>query len=214
MTTLTEGNHAFEFLVSEAPGHRSREPDTLISGQNLQAGTVLGRITKGSASAAADAGNTGNGAMGAITAGAGAKAGVYRLTIIEPAADAGAFQVEDPDGINAGSGNVGSAFSGGGLSFTLADGATDFVAGDAFDITVAAGSGKLTQYDQDGADGSEVADSILGNDCDASSADGDCVIVQRDAEVNASELIWPADIDAGEKTAAIAQLKDQGIIVR
>ena len=90
----------------------------------------------GSAVATADAGNTGNGAMGAITVGAGAKAGTYRLEIIEAAANAGTFGVWDPDGIMVGTGNVASAFSGGGLSFTLADGATDFVAGDGFAIVV------------------------------------------------------------------------------
>lgn len=90
----------------------------------------------GTAVAAAVAGNTGTGTMGAVTVSAGAKAGVYRLTIIEPAADAGTFLVEDPDGIPIGSGTVAVAFSAGGLAFTLADGGTDFIAGDAFTITV------------------------------------------------------------------------------
>lgn len=48
MTTLTEGRHPGEFLLSEAKGTRSRETGTLISGQNLQAGTVLGQITASS----------------------------------------------------------------------------------------------------------------------------------------------------------------------
>lgn len=41
MTTLTEGRHAAEFILSEANGHRSRENGTLVSGQDLAAGTVL-----------------------------------------------------------------------------------------------------------------------------------------------------------------------------
>lgn len=45
MTTLTETNHAAEYLVSEASGTRSREAVTVISGQDLAAGTVLGKIT-------------------------------------------------------------------------------------------------------------------------------------------------------------------------
>ncbi|ULQ45965.1 head decoration protein [Flagellatimonas centrodinii] len=40
-----EPNHPGEHIVSEANGMRSRESDTLAEGQNLQAGTVLGRIT-------------------------------------------------------------------------------------------------------------------------------------------------------------------------
>jgi hypothetical protein len=45
MTTLTENNRNLEFLVSENNGDFSREAVTLISGQNLKACTVLGRIT-------------------------------------------------------------------------------------------------------------------------------------------------------------------------
>lgn len=47
MTTLTEGYHAGEFIVSEANGTRSREVVTIIEGQNLVAGAVLGQITTG-----------------------------------------------------------------------------------------------------------------------------------------------------------------------
>jgi hypothetical protein len=45
MTSLTEGNHAGEFLLSEATGNRSRENVILVSGQDLPAGTVVGKIT-------------------------------------------------------------------------------------------------------------------------------------------------------------------------
>ena len=93
-------------------------------------------VAAGTAVAAAFAGNTGNGTMGAVTVSAGAKAGVYNLIVIEPGANAGVFQVIDPDGVFVGRGTVAVAFSAGGLAFTLADGATDFVAGDGFTITV------------------------------------------------------------------------------
>lgn len=93
------------------------------------------------ATAAALGTNTGNGAMGAITVDETvARAGVYTLTIIEPAANAGTFVVEGPDGVQVGDGAVAAAFNAGGLAFTLADGATDFVAGDSFKITVAGGA--------------------------------------------------------------------------
>lgn len=88
------------------------------------------------AASAAVAGNTGNGTMGTVTVSAGAKEGVYKLTIVEPASNAGAFVVEDPDGIAIGNGDVAAAFSAGGLAFTLADGGTDFAAGDQFTITL------------------------------------------------------------------------------
>ncbi len=93
------------------------------------------------AASAAVAGNTGNGTMGAITVSTGAKLGVYKLTVIAAAANAGNFTVEDPQGITVDNGAVASAFSSGGLAFTLADGATDFAAGDQFTITVTATGG-------------------------------------------------------------------------
>jgi hypothetical protein len=111
-------------------------------------GTRVGvAAAAGTAVAAAYAGNTGNGTMGAVTVSAGAKAGVYQLVIIEPAANAGRFTVEDPDGIIIGVGTVGVAFSAGGLAFTLADGVTDFVSGDGFTITVTlTAGGAATKY--------------------------------------------------------------------
>lgn len=45
MTTLTETGHAGGFILSEANGSRSRDVITVVSGQNLKAGAVLGRIT-------------------------------------------------------------------------------------------------------------------------------------------------------------------------
>ncbi|MEZ2220756.1 hypothetical protein [Rhizobium sp. RCC_161_2] len=100
-------------------------------------GAVAGGAFAGTATSAAGSGNVGNGVMGAVTVSAGAKKGVYKLVIIAPAANAGAFEVSDPDGVFVDNGNVAAAFSAGGLAFTLADGATDFAAGDSFDITVA-----------------------------------------------------------------------------
>lgn len=43
----TEQPHAAEFLGPEANGERGREEATLISGQDLKAGAVLGKITVG-----------------------------------------------------------------------------------------------------------------------------------------------------------------------
>lgn len=48
MATLTEGQHAGEFLVSEANGTRSRETVTILSGENLEASAVLGKVTASS----------------------------------------------------------------------------------------------------------------------------------------------------------------------
>lgn len=213
-STYAEPYYGLEFLISEAPGARSREAGTLASGNNLLAGAVLGKRTLGAATAAAIAGNTGNGAMGAVTVGAGAKAGVYRLLIVEPGTNVGTFIVEDPDGILVGTGVVASAFSKGGLSFTLADGSTDFVAGDGFTITVAAGTGKWEEYDPTNTNGSEYARGILTRDTDATSADAKITVIVRDAEYNADKLVWFSGASGGQKTTGKAQLALAGLIER
>lgn len=214
MTTFTEDYPAGSAIASEANGTRSRESVTILSGQNLKANAVLGKVTVGTASAAAAAGNTGDGAMGAITVGAGAKPGVYKLTILEPGTNVGAFMVEDPDGINVGNGDVATAFSGGGLSFTLADGATDFAAGDQFSITVAAGSGKYKEWNPSNTDGSQTAVAVLYAAVDASSADKAGVAIVRDAEMIEDALVWFSGASAGNKTTGKAQLASAGIIAR
>lgn len=45
MTILTEGKHTGEYIVSVAEKTRSFDLGTLITGQKLSAGTVLGKIT-------------------------------------------------------------------------------------------------------------------------------------------------------------------------
>jgi hypothetical protein len=49
--TATEGQHAGEFLLEERmeAGRPSRENITVLSGQNLKAGAVIGRVTRASA---------------------------------------------------------------------------------------------------------------------------------------------------------------------
>lgn len=44
---VDEGNHAAEFILSEANGYRSREEVTLTEGENVKAGELLGKVTSG-----------------------------------------------------------------------------------------------------------------------------------------------------------------------
>lgn len=214
MATYTEGRHTGEHIVSEANGARSREQGTLASG-NLAAGTVLGQITlAGTATAAADAGNTGDGTMGAITVGAGALAGDYVLTITAASTDAGEFEVEDPNGVSVGTGTVGSEFTGGGLTFTLADGAADFAVGDQFVITVDSGSGNYAPLDLSATDGSDVAAAVLYGAVDASAEAQPCVVHVRDCEVDANALTWPTGATEQQIADGTAELATLGVIVR
>jgi hypothetical protein len=48
MTTLTEGRHPAEFLLSEANFHRSRDTITIASGSGkIEPGTLLGKVAIG-----------------------------------------------------------------------------------------------------------------------------------------------------------------------
>ena len=49
MAVITEGKRTAEYLVSEPNGLRGRESATLKAGQNLETGTLLGKITDGGA---------------------------------------------------------------------------------------------------------------------------------------------------------------------
>lgn len=155
------------------------EKGTLVTPESRLRGTVMGQVTLGAATAEADAGNTGQGAMSAVVVGAGAKVGVYHLACIEPGAGAGKFLVEDPDGNVVGVATVAVEFSAGGLTFTIADGDPDFVAGDSFTITVAEGSLKWKISASAATDGSSVPAGILAEDADASAADVECLIYTR-----------------------------------
>jgi len=211
MTTLTQPRRRGEFLRGDIDPI-SFDAGTLLSGQNLQAGTVLGQITNSTAVAVAGT-NTGNGAMGAITVGPNAVPGVYTLRITSAAANAGGFTVTDPMGDIVGTGNVAQAHNNGSLSFTLADGATDFVVGDSFTITVT-GSGQWRQLNLAGTDGSQRAAAILYDNEDASAAARTVTLVTRHQELGLSDLIWPVGITTPQMTTALAQLAAQQLIAR
>lgn len=210
MTILQERNHTGEFLLSEANGNRSRDVGTVnATAGRLDSGTVMAILTSANAGVVtADAGNTGNGVFGAVTVGNDAITGTYVVEITEAAAEGGTFSVTDPNGDAVGTGEVGVAFSAGGLSFTLADGATDFVVGDKWTVAVNAGLGEWVPYDDDGSnDGRRTASGILYTAVDATEADAQATFVVRDAEVAAARL-------TGLDAAARADLAALGIVVR
>ena len=149
------------------------EEITVISGQNLDKGTLIGKITRAVGSATADAGNTGNGTASAVTGGDNTKIGIYTLTCVEAATNAGRFKVIDPDGERLDDLTVAVAYSTEHIGLTISDGSADFIVGDKFTIEVTAGSGKYTKALAASTDGSENYENmcILAKDTDASSAD-------------------------------------------
>ncbi len=219
MSVQTEGMRLGDWLKWEVENQYSRDVVTILAGSGaeraLTTGMVLGRVTKGAAVGAAVAGNSGDGTITAApTVGQAAKPGVYRVVCIEPATNGGKFAVEDPDGILVGIAAVGTEFATQ-LTFTIADGDADFAAGDTFTITVAAGSGKMVQIDFSGTDGSNVACGLLTEPATApDGADRSAVAVVRNAIVSTNGITWPSGATTNQKSAAIAQLKGLGILVR
>lgn len=68
--------------------------------------------------------------------------------------------------------------------------------------------------DAEPVDGSEIVAGILWESVDATDADVAVVIISRAAEVKAEGLEWPVAIDPTDKTTAIAQLNELGIVLR
>ena len=155
--------------------------------------------------------NTGNGTLGTLTAqGYAAKPGAHLLEMLS----ATTFVVYDPAGVTTGHGTTGIAYKSGGLAFTLTPGGTPFAAGDYFSITVSPGSGKYRVWTPGAADGSNVVAGILFSTKDATLADKPCAVVVRQAEVNASELVWPSGASAAVIALGQAGLRALGILSR
>lgn len=182
---------------------------TLLSGENRARGAVLGKkATAGTVVSTVPAGNVGNGVMGAATVGATAREGNYKVVIVEPAANAGAFVLEDPDGAVIGHGNVAAAFTGA-VNFTLADGATDFSAGDFFILTVSAVTYKYQLSLAAATDGTQIPEAVLADDCDASAADAECNVYLT-GDFNERALVF----GAGQTAATVREpLRARGIFL-
>lgn len=209
LSIKTEGKRITDVLKWEEDDRFSREVIVIAENQTLVIGSVIGRNgTQGveydavpgtPATTAAVAGNTGNGVLGAVTVASPARPGVYRLTITAASANAGSFNVEDPDGNLVGTGTVAVAFAEGGLSFTLADGSTDFGVGDAFTITVPEAGG--TGYGI-----------LLDNVTTGAGETKKAVALVRHAKFAPSGLVWKAGLTTDQKNAALAAFANNNLL--
>lgn len=206
---LTETTHAGGYILRELDANWSRENGTLNSGQNLQAGTVLGRLIT---AAGAKVSGTGDGTVGAVTVGTGAQIGIYVLTCTAESANAGTFSVRAPDGSYLPPLTVAVAYASDQISLTVADGANDWDIGDVIHVTVTGGD--YEALDPAATDGTQVARGILYGPVNATDADTRCVVTARGTAVNGNELIWPTGISAADKAIATQQLARAGIVIR
>lgn len=143
--TASEGQHAGEFLLEERmeAGRPSRETLTVLSGQNLKAGAILGRVNKGVGRVSTPAVvGTGNGTITLVFAGPEVEVGNYLLTCTAAVANGGVFSLVTPSGkamvpltMTPGAGGT-TVYTSRHINFTITDGATDFIVGDAFTFVV------------------------------------------------------------------------------
>lgn len=132
---LTESAHPAEFLMAD--WGRSREKLTVLSGQNLKAGAVVGRVAYGVGRASVPTVvGTGNGTMTGVYAGPEIEKGNYVVTCSVAAANGGTFTVTAPSGKALPTATVGTDYRSRHINFKINDGATDFVVGDVFTIIV------------------------------------------------------------------------------
>lgn len=181
-------------------------------------GLVVGKISLGATTVTKTDIGSGRGAitLASPASAAGTPAGDYEIIGQTAATNLGTFEVFKPDGTLDGIGTVGTAYTGA-VKFTLADGSTDLAVGDVAKINVvyAAGSGKVVPLNLSAVDGSQnVAGVVMRPVNVPSGADAQVVVVERQAILLDSGLVWPSGFTDSQIAAATVQLAALGIIVR
>jgi hypothetical protein len=161
-TVLTESTYLNDLLKWEMENYHSREQVTVLAGQDLIMGSVIGKIKVGAVPTTGTVGtNTGAVTCTGVTGGNKTKVGVYTLRCVTVVASGGVFSVKDPDGEALPEANVTVAYTNPAINFLLNDVGADAALGDTFTITVPVGSGKVKELNLAGIDGSEDAFGIL-----------------------------------------------------
>lgn len=175
-------------------------------------GMVVARKSAGAVTAVSRSGNTGNGVLGTWTLSTGVRVGVYRAVALEPVTNLGTFALYGPDGNYINRITVGTAYAGAGVAGTIADGATDWIAGDTIDITVAPATVQdIVPWVPSASDGS---DEVLGIMLIANTVAIDkAVVLVRESIVKLSQLVWSASVTTqAQRDVAIAALNRMGIV--
>jgi hypothetical protein len=223
-TVFSETLHPFAFMVGEEENFHCRDSVVIAISQTIRSGMVLGKkavaanVTSG---AAAAAGNTGNGTFTLDVTNpvsAAVQDGVYEAICIEPGTNLGTFEVFDPSGVSIGTVVVGATFNNQ-IKFVIADGATDFVSGDRFLITVGVEYDSDMQYaahDPAATDGTQNACAIAGYPVttDGSTTKKIAAIVRGPAQARLADLEFKSGITAAQKAEVLDQLRALGIVAR
>lgn len=145
MSAVTETQHAGGFILAEIMGQLARSAVTVLSGQDLAAGAVVGRVTRGIGRVSIPtvvATASANGTVSNVFAGPEVEIGNYVLTCTAAVAHGGVWSLVTPSGralpaltMTPGAGGS-TNYRSRHLNFTITDGSTDFAAGDVFTFVV------------------------------------------------------------------------------
>ena len=165
LTPVVQGDNAQQPGISAAiyrPDQLIADSRNLVSAPILLGpgtyvrGQVLGLQSVNPIEAVAAAANTGNGTISGLST-ASTNVGAYTVT----ATSATEFAVVSPEGVALGTATVGTAFTSAELALTLTAGATAFVEGDLFTVTVYDATGLYVPSVRTATDGSEDPCAIL-----------------------------------------------------
>ncbi len=219
MSLLTEPTKISDVLLYEKGEEFNfvRDAIVMVSGTAAAVvGQLLGKITLAGATQT-HAGNTGNGVMTLdVTTPvlAFAAAGVYSVVCTAAATNSGTFRVTDPRGRVLGDVAVAATFADQ-IKFAIADGSADFIVGDTFLVTVAAGSGKYAKLTPAALDGSQNCAGVLLSATDASAADANGIAVVRGpAILKTGGITYTSGMTTPQKAQALTDLVALGITTR
>lgn len=201
----TETQHAGSFILAELLGALGRTPITVLSGQNLNAGAVVGRVKLGIGRVSIPTVvGTGNGTASLVFAGPEVEVGNYVLTCTAAATHGGVFSLTTPSGktlpsftMTPGSGGT-TAYTSRHINFSITDGGTDFIVGDAFTFVVSTtvptviggtGTGVLSALSL-GPDAKPGRYQIVNNVVNAGG--GDMSVIGPDGNSVGGRFIWAA----------------------
>ncbi len=184
-------------------------------------GTILARKQVADAIVVAAGTNTGDGTVTLASVIAGDTiplVGAYNLEVVAAATNGGTFKLEDPNGailandlvMTAGAGAA-TVFYVAGMTFTITDGATDFIVGDTFSLTVAA-DGDVVIFAEDGIGGAQVPSMVLTYDITTTGAEDVGARALVSGRVRRERLV----IDAGGTVTdrIVDQLRDYSIVAQ
>jgi hypothetical protein len=197
----------------------SREKVTIAESQTLLPNQIISKIAVASGVEITQAfSGTGNGVLTFANPNSNGKIkdGAYSVVFIEPATNLGTFEVRDPTGKFVGTGVVGTAFNKE-IKFTIADGATDFVAGDVFTLTVVTDPSdfQYVAFNPAGTDGSEIPAAMsLYKVTTGAGETAEATALVRMCELNGNCISWPSGITDAQRADAIQALQSNNIIVR